>query len=113
MSELLPCPFCGQPGQIFNRTTGEGQQFVVICLRGSCSVRGLWCYEEADAIASWNTRHAAPVVISEDAVHKVIQAFFEHVEIEEGVPVACLIEPIRSALEAALLPLPLPPKDKK
>ncbi len=51
-------------------------------------------YEPAD------TRHAAPVVISEEMVNKVIQTFFEHVEIEEGVPVACPMDPIRSALAA-------------
>lgn len=50
---LLPCPFCGGEGKIFETDLNT---FRVICKECTCSLGRYWYYKKEEAIAAWNTR---------------------------------------------------------
>lgn len=51
MSELKPCPFCGQPVRMSKSLGGEA--WWVDC---RCGVKGTMTRTEAEAIEAWNHR---------------------------------------------------------
>lgn len=58
---LLPCPFCGEGGQLMRRSellSDEALQFWVACASDKCKVvcRSSMESEPESAIAAWNTR---------------------------------------------------------
>ncbi len=62
MSEALDCPFCGSPAEEFGHDNHGLMYTSHGCSNKECPARRLRC-----PLGFWNTRHAAPVVISEGA----------------------------------------------
>lgn len=67
MSELKPCPFCGEEPEIFDFKDGR---FVVQCSNPDCDVYPYTSIhrDRADAIAAWNQRatvYAKPTTLSQ------------------------------------------------
>lgn len=68
MGDLLPCPFCGGSGRMWQQARGWA---TVGCENGShvCPVQPYITGPDADAVAAWNTRvlqpDTAPGVASE------------------------------------------------
>lgn len=55
MSELLPCPFCGGEAEVLTAESMHGGYlFGIMC--NDCRSRGDVYDNEAEAIATWNTR---------------------------------------------------------
>lgn len=61
MSDLLPCPFCGEAPILDHATLVRDTYHWVRCGNQQCSVipSGMQCLREASAIEAWNTR--API----------------------------------------------------
>jgi len=53
MTELLPCPFCGNEEN--NGICWKSDNYVCVCC-GSCGAEGANQEDEEEAIKSWNTR---------------------------------------------------------
>lgn len=63
---LLPCPFCG--GKASADFADDAPGFEVGCFNPDCPAEpSIWKYTEAEAIAAWNTRAAAPALMEEGA----------------------------------------------
>ncbi len=104
MSEL-PCPFCGHNSQsvVDNPRPSPNMMVRIDCNGCMAEIHGRNAEEVRKA---WNTRHAAPVVISEESVSAALDALANNYDKPATVA-------MRAALTAALnMPLPLPPKDK-
>lgn len=63
--ELLPCPFCGHPPEVYDDTKPGMNKgcYWVTCVNSECAVEAFtendhWC--KKDAINAWNTRHTPP-----------------------------------------------------
>lgn len=56
MSELKPCPFCGEKAKAYHEESwAHGEGYYVSCT--NCGVRQWWLFNfEADAIEAWNRR---------------------------------------------------------
>ena len=62
--EILPCPFCGKPGEM---NVGDFGERFVTCSNNNCGGRlgaGIWFAKEEDAIALWNTRAYIPEIMN-------------------------------------------------
>ncbi len=137
MSEALDCPFCGSPAEEFGHDNHGLMYTSHGCSNKECPARRLRC-----PLGFWNTRHVAPVVISEEMtlaqvdhlqrIHSAAFDFITYGRPKEGSdkykaawdtmrstmmpgPYPGIAEELSkaSAKEAASLPLPLPPKDKQ
>ena len=67
MSELKPCPFCGEEPELFDFTDGR---FIVQCSNSDCDVYPYTSIhrDKADAIAAWNHRatvYTKPTTLSQ------------------------------------------------
>ena len=67
MSELKPCPFCGEEPEIFDFTDGR---FIVQCSNSDCDVYPYTKihHDKADAITAWNQRatvYTKPTTLSQ------------------------------------------------
>ena len=60
MTELKPCPFCGNEPTIVIRKGKDGwrDRYSVLCdyEHGGCGAESGWYHYEAEAISSWNKR---------------------------------------------------------
>lgn len=56
VDELLPCPFCGDHGQIIS----QGKYFLACCTIGGCE-QGVLGFTAEEASLKWNTRHTTPM----------------------------------------------------
>jgi hypothetical protein len=67
MSELKPCPFCGEYPKFYGATDGSGFE-AIDCINDNCHVSPTTDYMEyRDALKAWNTR-AAPKVKALDFI---------------------------------------------
>ncbi len=129
MSELLPCPFCGSLPDFEDGIQKPGYVPHVECSNEDCPARPLIGFPgTADSVRErWNTRHAAPVVISEgaagrsdeDCIKAGFDAWTDYMASVRRYEEPDTSEALRCAIMAALAPpvakntpLPLPPKDK-
>ena len=67
MSELKPCPFCGEEPNVFSFNDGR---FIVECSNSDCDVYPYTSihHDKADAIAAWNQRatvYTKPTTLSQ------------------------------------------------
>ena len=67
MSELLPCPFCGNEALLLGGGEYEGiqQGYTVECHNCSATTAYFGADNMQEAIEAWNTRTAAPSVVIE------------------------------------------------
>ena len=60
MTELKPCPFCGNEPTIIVRKGKDGwrDRYSVLCdyEHGGCGAESGWYHYEVEAVASWNKR---------------------------------------------------------
>jgi len=91
MSELLPCPFCGDSA--FSGTTLDGDHYVM-CRSENCWAMAGYLPTKAEAIAAWNRRSepSEPVAVTDEMVEQLYYWWGELVGKEE----------CRAALTAAL-----------
>ena len=73
MSDLKPCPFCGNTPtiRIYNGKDGWRDRYAVLCRydEGGCGAEsGLYHYQ-AEAIEAWNRRVLEAIVRCKDCVH--------------------------------------------
>ena len=55
--ELLPCPFCGEAGELVERSNPMSKwRHSVDCAGTTCGASGPVEATKTDAIAAWNTR---------------------------------------------------------
>ena len=56
MSDLKPCPFCGNAASLFE-DSNHSTAYLVECLADGCPASpNIWELDKATAIAAWNTR---------------------------------------------------------
>ena len=63
MTDLLPCPFCGNDAALVRASNSLNNYLFVQCLNNDCVCESDFYTTEADAIAAWNRR--APTVPDE------------------------------------------------
>lgn len=64
MSELKPCPFCGDAGILGHFDDPEGGGVFAMC--ETCFAETFWEPTEQAAIKAWNTRAAPPGHVTEE-----------------------------------------------
>ena len=81
MSDLKPCPFCGNTPtiRIYNGKDGWRDRYAVLCRydEGGCGAEsGLYHYQ-AEAIEAWNRRVPEAIVRCKDCKHNPKDTWFE------------------------------------
>ncbi len=59
-TDLLPCPFCGQPATAYRAKPTEYRDWVVEC--NSCRMATHPCVSKREAAEKWNRRATSPAV---------------------------------------------------
>ena len=88
-AQLLPCPFCGEAGELIEHGVARGGLFV-LC-RGNCA-SGPTRESEAEAVAAWNAR-------VDDARVRYLRARVD--QLEDAITATLAGPPSPAAVEAA------------
>ena len=78
MTELLPCPFCGE--KAYMQISQEMETFVYYIICPHCDSAGLKSFDKEKAVKRWNTRHYPPEVqkmIDEAKPRKLIVSSYD------------------------------------